>query len=154
MTRVLYDRDADLADISDETAAVVGYGIQGHAQTKNQRDSGCSVIVGNRQDEYRAMAEGDGFPVSFIGEASRAASGCTERWKPHIARVSGGDLYAYGSNRPEASTQTLLKKILGEIRDGSFDRPLVDEQRAGYPNLKSKFDQARQGPLTERPRNR
>lgn len=93
MTRVLYDRDADLADISDETAAVVGYGIQGHAQTKNQRDSGCSVIVGNRQDEYRAMAEGDGFPVSFIGKASRAASGCTERWKPtHRPRVRWGSI--------------------------------------------------------------
>ena len=104
--------------LSDETAAVVGYGIQGRAQAKNLRDSGCSVIVGNREDEYRATAEGDGLPVSSIGEAA-------------------------------AGALVLFLIPDREIRDGSLARSLVGEQRAGYPNLKSKFDQARPGPMTE-----
>ncbi len=58
--------------LSDETAAVVGYGIQGRAQAKNLRDSGCSVIVGNREDEYRATAEGDGFPSLPLARPPRA----------------------------------------------------------------------------------
>jgi ketol-acid reductoisomerase len=67
--RVFHDEDADPAALAGETIAVIGYGIQGHAQALNLRDSGVSVIVGNRHDHYRDQAERDGFEVLTIGEA-------------------------------------------------------------------------------------
>lgn len=70
MARVYYDQDADLADLAGETVAVLGYGIQGRAQALNLRDSGATVVVGNREDAYRAQAVTDGFEVLPIPEAA------------------------------------------------------------------------------------
>ena len=71
MAKVYYDADADIADISEETVAVIGYGIQGRAQSLNMRDSGLSVIVGNRDDDYRKRADADGFKVYDIETAAK-----------------------------------------------------------------------------------
>ena len=71
MAKVYYDADADIADISEETIAVIGYGIQGQAQSLNMRDSGLSVIVGNRDDDYRKRADADGFKVYDIETAAK-----------------------------------------------------------------------------------
>ena len=46
--KVYYDDDADLSLLKDKTIAILGYGSQGHAQAQNLRDSGCSVVVGQR----------------------------------------------------------------------------------------------------------
>ena len=54
MAKVYYDADADLAVLGGETVAIIGYGIQGRAQSLNMRDAGLSVVVGNRDDEYWA----------------------------------------------------------------------------------------------------
>ncbi|MDG4767692.1 NAD(P)-binding domain-containing protein [Solwaraspora sp. WMMD406] len=69
-----FDRDASLDDVDGELVAVIGYGIQGKAFAANLRDSGLQVIVGNRADEYRAAAVGDGFDTRPIAAAVRAAS--------------------------------------------------------------------------------
>lgn len=70
MARVYYDSDADLSHLSGETVAIIGYGIQGRAQALNMRDSGLSVLIGNRNDDYRKRAETDGFEVLDIRNAS------------------------------------------------------------------------------------
>lgn len=61
------------ADLAGRTVAVIGYGNQGHAQAQNLRDSGVTVVVGNRDDEYRRRAEADGFSPLPIPEAAAAA---------------------------------------------------------------------------------
>ena len=48
MTKMYYDKDADLSLLKDKTIAILGYGSQGHAHAQNLRDSGCKVIVGQR----------------------------------------------------------------------------------------------------------
>lgn len=68
-----HDDDADLGVLDGRTVAVIGYGNQGHAQAQNLRDSGAGVIVGNRDDEYRARAVEDGFEVFPIAGAARRA---------------------------------------------------------------------------------
>jgi ketol-acid reductoisomerase len=45
---IYYDKDTDLAVLKGKTVAIIGYGSQGHAQAQNLRDSGVSVIVGQR----------------------------------------------------------------------------------------------------------
>jgi len=65
-----FDEAASLDPLQDQTVAVLGYGNQGRAQALNLRDSGVSVIVGNRDDEYRAQAIEDGFEVRSILEAA------------------------------------------------------------------------------------
>lgn len=70
MARVYYDQDADLADLAGETVAVLGYGIQGRAQALNLRDSGLTVVVGNRDDPYREQARADGFAPLPLREAA------------------------------------------------------------------------------------
>ena len=59
MTKVYYDRDADLEIIRGRKVAILGYGSQGHAHALNLRDSGVSVRVGL-------------VPASASGEKARA----------------------------------------------------------------------------------
>ena len=60
-----------LEPIKDKTIAVIGYGNQGRAQAIVMRDNGLDVIVGNVPDEYRRLAERDGFKTYDIPEAAR-----------------------------------------------------------------------------------
>ena len=64
------DDDADLVYLNNKTAAILGYGNQGRAQALNLRDSGVTVVVGNRDDKYREQAESDGFSTLSIAEAA------------------------------------------------------------------------------------
>jgi ketol-acid reductoisomerase len=68
---LLKDQDASLAPLAGRTVSVLGYGNQGRAQALNLRDSGITVAVGNRDDEYREHAIQDGFEVLSITEAAR-----------------------------------------------------------------------------------
>ncbi|HEX3494679.1 MAG TPA: NAD(P)-binding domain-containing protein, partial [Methylocella sp.] len=52
--------DADPAALDGATVAVLGYGNLGRSMALNLRDSGLTVVVGNRGDEYRQAAAGDG----------------------------------------------------------------------------------------------
>jgi ketol-acid reductoisomerase len=70
---VFYEADADLSVLAGKTAAVIGYGNQGRAQALNLRDSGIQVAVGNRQDDYAAMAREDGFSPVSIADAVESA---------------------------------------------------------------------------------
>ena len=46
MAQTWKDEDISLDSIKDETIAVIGYGIQGDAQSNNMKDSGLSVVIG------------------------------------------------------------------------------------------------------------
>lgn len=64
--------DEDPSTLDGRTVAVIGYGNLGAAMAHNLRDSDVSVRVGNRDDEYRERAVGDGFDVATIEAASGA----------------------------------------------------------------------------------
>ena len=61
--------DADPAALDGATVAVLGYGNLGRSMALNLRDSGLAVVVGNRGDEYRRTAAGDGMDVTDIATA-------------------------------------------------------------------------------------
>lgn len=86
--RLLKDDDASLEPLQGKTVAVLGYGNQGHAQALNLRDSGVHVIVGNRDDAYRARAVADDFAPLSIREAAQAGDILlvltTDESQPHI----------------------------------------------------------------------
>ncbi len=71
--QIIPDSETSLAPLEGQTIAILGYGNQGRAQALNLRDSGLKVIVGNRDDEYRARAAGDGFEPMEIKAAARDA---------------------------------------------------------------------------------
>src|SRR5580765_6930635 len=71
--KFLKDADATLEPLEGKTVAVLGYGNQGRAQGLNLRDSGVTVIVGNRDDAYRQQAIADGFQPMSIREAAEVA---------------------------------------------------------------------------------
>ena len=71
--KVYTDEDASLEPLAGKTVAILGYGNQGRAQALNLRDSGVTVVVGNRQDSYREQAQADGFEPMTILEAATAA---------------------------------------------------------------------------------
>lgn len=74
MTKVYYDKDADLGMLENKKIAVIGYGTQGHAQAQNLRDSGLDVVVGQRKggaSYERAIA--DGFEPVSAAEATAQA---------------------------------------------------------------------------------
>lgn len=74
MTKIFYEKDADLRPLTGKTIAVFGYGSQGEAQAKNLRDSGIKVILGLRKNGFSYQrAKEDGFKVFSFEEAAKQA---------------------------------------------------------------------------------
>jgi len=74
MLKIYYEKDADLAVLKNKTIAILGYGSQGHAHAQNLRDSGCTVIVGQRPGGPNYdLAKSHGFDPLPIEEATRRA---------------------------------------------------------------------------------
>jgi ketol-acid reductoisomerase len=72
--KIFYDNDADLSVLKGKTIAVLGYGSQGHAQAQNLRDSGCTVIIGQRPGGPNYdLAKSHGFDPVSAEEAARRA---------------------------------------------------------------------------------
>ncbi len=72
--KMYYDNDADLQILKDKKIAIIGYGIQGRAQSLNLRDSGLNVIVSELENtpNYQ-QAKSDGFQPVFAAEAAKQA---------------------------------------------------------------------------------
>ena len=70
---IYYDQDADLSLLKGKTIAIIGYGSQGHAQAQNLRDSGCTVVVGQRPGSPNYdLAVKDGFKPVSAADAAEA----------------------------------------------------------------------------------
>ena len=73
MAQIWKDDDVSLDPIKNETIAVLGYGIQGNAQSNNMKDSGLNVIVGVKEGGTSwKKAQADGHKVMSIAEATKA----------------------------------------------------------------------------------
>jgi ketol-acid reductoisomerase len=71
---IYYDNDADLSHLKGKTIAILGYGSQGHAQAQNLKDSGCTVIIGQRKGGPNYdLAVKHGFEPMPIDEATKKA---------------------------------------------------------------------------------
>jgi ketol-acid reductoisomerase len=69
-----YENDADLAALQGKTVAIIGYGSQGHAQAQNLRDSGVSVVIGQRPGgKNYDLAKSHGFSPISAADATKAA---------------------------------------------------------------------------------
>jgi len=72
--KIYSDKDASLEPLQGKTAAVIGFGSQGHAHALNLKDSGIHVIVGLYPgSKSRAVAKEKGFEVYDTGEAVKKA---------------------------------------------------------------------------------
>jgi ketol-acid reductoisomerase len=76
MTKIFNESDGDLAALSGEIVAVVGYGNQGRSWALNLRDSGLAPVVCVRRDETREQAVADGFEAADLEAASDASVVC------------------------------------------------------------------------------
>ena len=73
MAQTWKDDDVSLDPIKDQTIAVLGYGIQGNAQSNNMKDSGLNVIVGVKEGGSSwQKAQADGHKVMSISDATNA----------------------------------------------------------------------------------
>src|SRR5919106_1367939 len=107
---MIYDNDADLAQLDGKTVAILGYGSQGHAHALNLKESGVDVVVGLRQDSSSVeKARADGLEVLPIADATSRGDVVmvllpdekqAEVWEAEIADgIAPGDLvlaYARG----------------------------------------------------------
>jgi ketol-acid reductoisomerase len=72
--KTYYDSDADLSLLKGKTIAILGYGSQGHAQAQNLRDSGCTVIIGQRPGGANYdLAVSHGFEPMAVEDAAKRA---------------------------------------------------------------------------------
>jgi ketol-acid reductoisomerase len=70
---IYYDQDADLGHLKGKTVAIIGYGSQGHAHAQNLRDSGVTVVVGQRPGgKNHDLAKSHGFEPVSAAEAAAA----------------------------------------------------------------------------------
>src|ERR1700733_9490319 len=71
--KMYYDQDADLSLLKGKIVAIIGYGSQGHAQAQNLRDSGCTVVIGQRPGSANyELAVRDGFKPVSAADAAQA----------------------------------------------------------------------------------
>ena len=69
-----YDKDVDIDVLKDKKIAVIGYGSQGMAQSRNMADSGLNVVVGLREGgKSWQAAKNDGMTVLKVEEAAKQA---------------------------------------------------------------------------------
>ena len=90
MAKRYYEKDGNIASITNKTVAIIGYGSQGHAHALNLRDSGVNVIVGlPAGSKSVAKAQAAGLKVLSVAEAVIAADTSMILVPDHIQ----GDLY-------------------------------------------------------------
>ena len=69
-----YDEDVNTDALEGKTIAVIGYGSQGRAQSRNMADSGANVIVGVRENGSSwNLVQEDGMTVKTIEDAAKEA---------------------------------------------------------------------------------
>lgn len=72
MSKILYDKDADIKILKKKTIAIIGYGSQGHAHARNLHDSGMKVVIGLRKGSvFWKRAIKDGLNVMTVPEATK-----------------------------------------------------------------------------------
>ena len=72
--KIYYEQDAPLSILDNKVIAVIGYGSQGHAHAQNLRESGLSVVVGQRPGSANYdLAIKHGFEPVSAAEASEKA---------------------------------------------------------------------------------
>jgi ketol-acid reductoisomerase len=129
VTTIYYEKDADLAAISGEQVAVVGYGNQGRSWALNLRDSGCAPLVCVRRDDTREQAQADGFNASDLEAANDADILCILVPDDVIALlplapspkscvvVASGYTLAFGRLDPPGDAGMVAPRMLGpEVR--------------------------------------
>ena len=74
MAKIWKDEDVSLDPIKGQTIAILGYGIQGNAQSNNLKDSGLNVIIGLKEGGASwKKAQDDGHKVMSIAQACKEA---------------------------------------------------------------------------------
>ena len=75
MNKVYWESDAKPEALAGKRIAVLGYGSQGRAQSRNLRDSGFDVTVGLRRPGSKSwnQAEGDGWKPEASADAVKSA---------------------------------------------------------------------------------
>jgi ketol-acid reductoisomerase len=74
MARIYYNKDANLSVLKGKKVAVIGYGIQGRAQSLNLKDSGANVVIGLKfKDDYWKQAKADKMDIQTIPDAVKGA---------------------------------------------------------------------------------
>ena len=72
--KMYYDDDVNTDALEGKTIAVIGYGSQGRAQSRNMADSGANVVVGLRENGSSwNLAKEDGMTVKTIEDAAKEA---------------------------------------------------------------------------------
>ncbi|MBM4240496.1 MAG: ketol-acid reductoisomerase [Euryarchaeota archaeon] len=72
--KIYYEKDVNLDALRDKTVAVIGYGSQGLAQSRNMADSGLNVVLGLREGGNSwNMAKNDGMEVLTVEDAAEKA---------------------------------------------------------------------------------
>ena len=71
--KIWYDRDISWLTLRQKSIAIIGYGAQGRSHALNLRDSGCQVLIGQREGKGFDNAVQDGFSPGPIAEATKAA---------------------------------------------------------------------------------
>lgn len=72
--KIYKDKDADLKHLISKTAAVIGFGSQGHAHALNLKESGVNVVIGlYKGSKSIAVAKKRGFEVLSVAEAVKKA---------------------------------------------------------------------------------
>ena len=136
MATIYHDDDADVAVLSDETLAVIGYGNQGRSQALNLRDAGLSVIVGSRADasadEVGMLKQMDFHSqTSQYGSITRSANFADlveplkERMGRSLASIRSGAFAEEWSGMRERGAE-----ILANVKAARDQLPLAEWERS------------------------
>lgn len=88
MAKIYYEKDADLEILKQKKVAIIGYGIQGRAQSLNLRDSGIDIIVSELEGTPNfEQAIKDGFSPLSAAEAAKQADVIQILTQDHVQAI-------------------------------------------------------------------
>ena len=88
MAKIYYEKDADLEILKQKKVAIIGYGIQGRAQSLNLRDSGIDIIVSELEGTPNfEQAIKDGFSPLAVAEAAKQADVIQILTQDHVQAI-------------------------------------------------------------------
>ncbi|MDP8292355.1 MAG: ketol-acid reductoisomerase [Candidatus Orphnella occulta] len=88
MAKIYYEKDADLEILKQKKVAIIGYGIQGRAQSLNLRDSGIDIIVSELEGTPNfEQAIKDGFSPLSVAEAAKQADVIQILTQDHVQAI-------------------------------------------------------------------
>ena len=135
--KMYYESDVNTDALEGKTVAVMGYGSQGRAQSRNMADSGVNVIVGLRENGNSwNLAKEDGMTVKSFSDAAKEADIIHILLPDEIQeKIDESEMKEIKSVREKYSDKFFLEKLLEKLEEYKDNEGIKYDNIQAYLNV-------------------